>query len=171
MSENLIKLLSPSDRHRFKACLGWIDLQEYVEALAEIDRMSPESAKLAEILDVRWQIFARKLDWESALEAARLFVKLHPEIASAWIHLSYSLHELGRTIEARDHLLRSREKFPYNALILYNLACYCCQLQMNDDSVQWIQEAIAVNEKSEILSMALEDKDLAPIRDRLSAMV
>lgn len=171
MIENMFKNLSAKDKHLFRAVMGWLDLNDYDEALKELDSMSASVQSCPEILDVRWQICARRLDWSQSLTIARSFAKQHPKIASAWIHQSYSLHELGRTIEAREQLMNAHAKFPQNALIVYNLACYCCQLNDHEMALQWIQEAMALREKSEILSMALEDKDLEPIRDRLAKLV
>lgn len=171
MIEKLLQKMSANDRHVLKAVLGWIDLRDCAEALRELDNLSPELRSTPEIIDLEWQASARHHDWKRALETARTFTRLHPDVASGWIHLAYSLHELKRTVEARDQLLDARIKFPLNALILYNLACYCCQLNQNEDAIQWIQEAMAVRDRSEILSMALEDSDLEPIRDRLEQMV
>lgn len=166
----MLQNLSPENKHKLKAAMGWMELDDFDEALSEISKLEPALLKLPEVLNLEWQLFAKQKDWSRALDVAREFVRLHPDTATAWIHQSYTLHELQRTLEARDHLLNAREKFPLNSLIVYNLACYSCQLKNNEEAFQWIQEAIALKEKSEILSMALEDSDLEPIRDRISTL-
>lgn len=168
----MIKLqnLSIQDKHVIKAVTGWMELSQFEEALRELENVSKECHQIPEILNLKWQILVKMKDWRTSLDVAREFVKHHPGLPTAWIHQSYSLHELNRTIEARDHLLNAREKFPLNPHIVYNLACYTCQLKRDDEAMQWIQEAIALKEKASIISMALEDKDLEPIHERISLL-
>jgi len=58
-----------------------------------------------DVLDVRWQIYARAEKWEACADIAQAIIKLDPNRPDAWIHRSYALHELGRTQAAFDQLL------------------------------------------------------------------
>lgn len=167
----MLRKISPENKHALKAALGWLELEQFDEATKEVSKIDSQFQNTPEILNLRWQILSKSRDWEEALLIAREFVHQHPQTSTAWIHLSYTLHELNRTLEARDHLLNAREKFPHNPLIVYNLACYSCQLKDTEVAMQWIQEAMALKEKAEILRMALEDKDLEPLHERLSELV
>jgi hypothetical protein len=44
--------------------------------------------------------------------------------SAGWIHQSYSLHELKRTIEARNQLLIVAKKFAGISTVAYHLACF-----------------------------------------------
>lgn len=158
------------DKHAVRAATGWMELSKYDEALSELDNISNESKQTSEILNLKWQILAKREDWAGALEIAKDFVKFHPGLPTGWIHQSYSLHELKRTVEARDYLLNASELFPLNSHIAYNIACYTCKLEKDDEALQWIQEAISMKEKSTIIAMALKDKDLERIHPQIARL-
>ena len=61
-----------------------------------------------------------------------------PESALGWVHRYYAFHELKRTAEARDNLLRVVDKFPEDPIMRYNLACYECQLGNLERAKQWL---------------------------------
>ena len=80
------------------------------------------------------------------------------------------LHELRRTQEAREALLPAVKKFPEASLIPYNLACYACQLGDPAEARQWLRKAIARGEKDEIKRLALNDPDLAVLREEIALL-
>ena len=79
------------------------------------------------------------------------------------VHRSYCLHELKRSEEARDNLLRVVDKFPEDPIMRYNLACYECQLGRLEQAKNWLQKAYESGDPKKIRSMALEDPDLKPL--------
>ncbi len=72
-------------------------------------------------------------------------------------------HELKRTAEARDNLLRVVEKFPMSPTIRYNLACYECQLGRLEHAKKWLEEAFRLGDPKKLKLMALDDPDLEPL--------
>ena len=80
-----------------------------------------------------------------------------------WVDRSYALHELKRTAEARDNLLRVVDKFPTEATMRYNLACYECQLGRLEEAKTWFQKACDVGVPDKLREMALHDPDLEPL--------
>lgn len=54
-------------------------------------------------------------------------------------------------------------KFPRNAILRYNLACYACQLGRLEEAKIWLREAFGLDEKQELKLLALEDPDLKPL--------
>jgi hypothetical protein len=62
---------------------------------------------------------------------------------------SYALHELKRTPEARDNLLRVVDRFPKSATMRYNLACYECQLDCLDLPQSWLKKAFEFGGRQE----------------------
>lgn len=79
------------------------------------------------MLQVRWEVHAMAKKWEAALDIAAAIIQLDPGEPLGWVNRSYVLHEMKRTAEARDNLLPVVEKFPDDAIMRYNLACYECQ--------------------------------------------
>ena len=120
--------LEPPDSLHLEAAQGWLGLGNHTEAGAELEKISPGMKGHQDVLNVRWGICAAARQWEAALEIASAIIRLAPEDPLGWVHRSYALHELKRTAEARDNLLRIVDKHPDSPTIRYNLACYECQL-------------------------------------------
>jgi hypothetical protein len=70
------------------------------------------------------------------------------------------LHELNRTEEARDNLLRVVDKFQNESIMRYNLACYECQLGRLGQASEWLEKAYEVGDAAKLKLMALDDPDL-----------
>ena len=79
------------------------------------------------------------------------------------VNRSYALHELGRTTEVRENLLGVVARFPGNATIRYNLACYACQRGDLKATRAWRTQAFALNFSAAFKQGALADPDLAPL--------
>jgi tetratricopeptide (TPR) repeat protein len=157
-----METLEPPDTHYLSAAIGWMELGNYVEAKAEIGRVAPHLATHPNVLEVWWAIHASEQDWPRALEIAEKLVKEDPKRATGWLHRAYALRRVpGGGVEAAQRaLLPAVERFPEDATILYNLACYACQLQQLDEARQWLRRALSVGEPAKIRSMAAADSDL-----------
>jgi hypothetical protein len=80
-----------------------------------------------------------------------------------------TLHELKRTAEARDNLLRVVETFPDNATMRYNLACYESQLGRIKEAKGWLLEASKLGDKRRMKQLALTDSDLEPLQELIAS--
>ena len=158
-----VRKLEPPDLHHLNAAVGWLELGKPAESRIELDRIAPEHRTHPAVLDVRWRICAVVKDWLGALDAAERLIDLDPKNPCGWINQSYSLHELGMTAKALDRLLPVAEKFPSNAFVHYNLACYACQLGNLQDARSWLEAAIRIKGRKRIRQMALSDPDLKPL--------
>lgn len=156
----MVKPLEPPDSHHLAAAEGWLELGNPEEAAAELARVASEQARHPAVLDLDWQIHARLREWEICLELASRLVQLAPELPSGWIHRSYALHELKRTIEARDQLLPAVAQFPEEAILTYNLACYECRLGNLGPARQWLKRTFAINQGIPARQAAQKDPDL-----------
>jgi tetratricopeptide (TPR) repeat protein len=165
----MIAPLQPPDSLHVQAAQGWLELGNPVESRAELDKVTPEQHRHPDVLKIRWEIHAAEQKWEAALKVAEVLIELEPEEALGWVHKSYSLHELRRTAEARDNLLKVVEEFPVSATILYNLACYECQLDNLDESRRWLERAFRVGNRKQMKAAALKDPDLKPLWKEIEA--
>jgi tetratricopeptide (TPR) repeat protein len=77
--------------------------------------------------------------------------------------LAYAFHELKKTQEAYDCLIPVIDKFPNEWLMLFNLACYSCQLGKLEEAMQWLEKAGDLAGDKDIREMALDDADLEPL--------
>jgi tetratricopeptide (TPR) repeat protein len=94
---------------------------------------------------------------------------LDPEDPLGWVHRSYALHELKQTAEARDNLLRVVEKFPDNATMRYNLACYECRLGQLGQARRWLEKSFEIGDPRKLKLVALDDPDLEPLWKKISS--
>lgn len=158
-----MKSLEPSDAFHLQAAQGWLELGDHLEAAKELESVAPELRGHPAVLKLRWGIYAAERKWEAALDTAATLIQLDPEEPIGWVHRSYALHELKRTAEARDNLLRVVDKFPISATIRYNLACYECQLGRLPQAKLWLEKAFALGDPRTMRAAAMEDRDLEPL--------
>jgi len=146
-----------------QAAEGWLELGDHIEASEELEKITTQSRTHPDVLEVRWQIYAAAKEWEAALDIAAALIELDPDGPLGWVHRSYALHELKRTSEARDNLLRVVEAFSVNPTMRYNLACYECQLGRLDQAKHWLEKAFELGEVRKMKLTAVQDADLEPL--------
>jgi len=132
-----------------------------------LEKVTPTLRAHPDVLELRWQIYAKEKKWEACVDIATAVIKLAPENCNGWVHRSFALHELKRTKEAFDLLLPAADQFPRVWTVPYNLACYCAQLGRLDECQEWFKEAMAIDEQT-VKRAAIDDPDLKPLWDSLS---
>lgn len=162
-----MKPLDHPDRLHLEAAQGWIGLGNYIEANEELEQITAQLRAHPDVLEVRWQIYAAAKKWEVCVDIAAAITTLAPDRPLGWIHRSYALHELKRTEEARDGLVPVVGKFPDDATMRYNLACYECQLGRLKEARQWLEAAFDLGDSREMKLAALDDEDLRPLWDHI----
>jgi tetratricopeptide (TPR) repeat protein len=155
--------LQPPYSLHLQAAQGWLELGNHVEAEAELDNITASLRAHPVVLRVRWEVYAAVKKWEAALDIAAAVIQLDPDGPLGWVYRSYALHELKRTAEARDNLLRVVDRFPASATIRYNLACYECQLGRLEQAKGWLQKAFRLGNAKQMKLAALGDPDLQPL--------
>lgn len=157
--------LGPPDTHFLSAALGWMELGNCTEAKAELAKVSASLDAHPTVLEVRWAIHATEKDWPQALVAAEKLVESEPARAVGWLHRAYALRRVpgGGLQTAWKALLPAVDRFPEEATIPYNLACYSCQMGDLDEARRWLRRALGVGEQRKIRAMAEIDPDLEPL--------
>ncbi len=157
--------LEPPETHYLSAAQGWVELGNPAEARAELAHICAALQFHPDVLEVRWVICVEEQHWEEGLQVARALVQAAPERASGWLHQAYALRRVaeGGVAKAWEALLPAFGKFPKEAIIAYNLACYACQLNQLETAREWLRRALALGEKEQIRLMALADDDLEPL--------
>jgi len=165
--------LEPPDAFALSAALGWIELGNPTEALAELERVTPDNQSHHGVLELRWAALADLKRWVHAFAVASDLVRVNPNSVTGWLHRAYALRRMpeGGIQLAWDALLPAAERFKKEPVVAFNLACYACQLQRLDEARVWFERAMKTGKREEIQSMALADEDLKPlwpeIRSRL----
>ena len=52
--------LTLSDTHHLSAAQGWLELGSHLEADKELDEITPELRVHPDVLEIRWQIYAKE---------------------------------------------------------------------------------------------------------------
>jgi tetratricopeptide (TPR) repeat protein len=165
-----VKRIEPPESFYLQAAQGWLELGNPAEAATELAGLPADLGRHPQVLNVRWEICAATRKWAAAVEIADGLIQIDPEDPAGWVHRSYALHELKRTDEARDNLLRVVDKFSLNATMRYNLACYECQLGRLPEAREWLSKAFALGDAREMKPAALRDPDLAPLRNEIESL-
>jgi predicted Zn-dependent protease len=163
-------ILTPPDSHHLRSAIGWLELGNPAEAAAELKNISVDQQENPAVLDILWRILARQKDWAAALDAARKHVDCDPDDPTGWINRSYVLHEIKRTQEAWDCLLPAATRFSNEPIILYNLACYACQLGQLSVAHEMLKRSARLASSENIKQMALSDPDLQSLRSFIEAL-
>ena len=165
--------LTTPDLHNLKAAVGWLELGNATESLAELDWINEAFQSHCDVLETRWLALAQLKRWGEATGVARALTSAAPERAIGWLHHAYALRRApsGGLLAAFDALAPVANKFPEEATIPYNLACYTCQMQRDPtETMNWLEKAIAAGSRKEILAMAMKDPDLEPLRTEIAQL-
>jgi Flp pilus assembly protein TadD len=162
--------LEPPASHLLSAAEGWLELGNPAEAAAELAGLDPELVTHPAVIELQWQIQAHTGQWAACLALAERLVALHPGLPAGYIHRSYALHELERTVEARDQLLPALELFPDEEILRYNLACYECRLGNLAMARQWLRRTFEHKNAEGWRAEAKKDEDLEALWSEMKAL-
>ncbi|EEF63369.1 hypothetical protein [Pedosphaera parvula] len=152
--------LKEPDTHHLATAQGWLELGNHIEANEELEKITAALRAHPDVLQVRWGIYAAAKKWQVCLDIAQAITISAPRRSFGWVHRSFALHELKRTLEAYDLLLPLADKFPKEWVLPYNLACYACKLGRLEEARSWLGKAFALGDPKELKLKALNDADL-----------
>ena len=165
--------LRQPDLQFLRAAVGWLELGNAAEALVELDQLSEPLQSHPDVLETRWLALAQNQRWDAAAKVGRALIAAAPDRAVGWLHHAYALRRAtgGGLLAAFNALAPVAGKFPKEATIPYNLACYTCQMQRDAaETLDWLQKAITAGKRKEILARAMEDPDLEPLRAEIAKL-
>jgi predicted Zn-dependent protease len=148
------------------AAQGYLELGMVEEALAELSGVKSLEVGDPDLFELRLHIMMHAERWSEALVVAEELLRLNPSAVPAYIHGAFALHELGRTAEARDLLLRGPEILRKDPTYHYNIGCYEAVLGNNESAKQSLERSFALDETYR--DFAKKDPDLEAIRHELA---
>lgn len=153
-----------SDLHErvLLAAQGYSELAMFDDAVAELDSLPEKAQRSPAALELRTVILMQAKRWKPALTAARSLCRAEPEKTTGFIHAAFCMHELGRTVEARDILVSGPEALHTEPTFHYNLACYECALGNLALARLHLDKSIELDKK--FRGFARNDPDLAALR-------
>jgi predicted Zn-dependent protease len=141
--------------------LGYLALGMNQDAWDELESLPPELRADVSVIELRIEILQRLGKWESARVLAESLAKRSPENPQWWILWAFSLRREKSVADARAVLLEASKLHPNEALIPYNLACYCCVEGDLIGTKGFLTLAFSMSE--DLKKTALDDPDLDSI--------
>jgi tetratricopeptide (TPR) repeat protein len=157
--------LEPPDQQYWQAAAGYAELGMFLEADTELDKIDPFNRAAPEVLAVRIAIYHGLQKWELMAEMAKRLADFQPDDVQWTISLAYATRRANSIQAAKEILLKAESKFPKEAIIFYNLACYECQLGEIKNAKNYLKKAFEIDLNWRMA--ALEDEDLRPLWDSL----
>jgi hypothetical protein len=103
------------------------ELGMFLEADTELDKIDPFNRAAPQVLAIRLAIYHGLEKWELMQEIAKRLAEFQPDDIQWTISLAYATRRADSIHAAKEILLNAEPKFPKEAIIKYNLACYSCQ--------------------------------------------
>lgn len=150
------------------AAEGWLMLGNPSAAAEDLEKVSDDYYYHPRVLAVRWQIYAASKCWEAAWIVSAALCEIAPDYAPGWICQANALREYKGLRGAKKLLLSVVHRFPNDAVIPYNIACFACQLGQISDACKWLLRAFDLEKNVELKVMALCDPDLDPLWQRIA---
>lgn len=142
---------------------GWAQLGDWKSADEELAQIEAPYDNDPGVLRLRVEFQSVLERWESVIPFAQRLANIDPGDSYPFYRWAYALHELKRTQEAWDTLIRVVDRFSDEWVIPYNLACYATQLGNLSAAREWLAKAFTLGDAVALRSEAKKDPDLAPL--------
>lgn len=143
------------------AAQGYLELGMVEEALAELALVEISHLSDPDIVELRLHILIQGKHWLEASIAAEELLRHHEDALPGYIHGAFALHELGRTAEARDLLLKGPSILREDPTFHYNIGCYEAVLGNREAAIESLRQSFSLNKS--FREFAKYDPDLAII--------
>jgi len=143
---------------RLQYANGYLDLGMTKEATVELNAI-PEAERpdpAVRSMFIRLYLEAKK--WRKMAEASKALAEVSPENAFGWTNWAYALRELNQHKQAKDVATDALLQHPNEAVLWFNLACYCSLLGEVQEASNHLDKAIGLEKHFE--SEAVDDPDL-----------
>lgn len=161
---------SISTARRLEYARGFLALGLVEEAKEELDEIPEVEQGSLEMMEVMMDYHSQRENWKSAASLAESVTAQKPDEPHGWISWAYAVRRSRSIAAAERILLRAEKRIGQTcALVHYNLACYRCQ--QGDHLGALSRLAIAFRMESHWKQAALADPDLAPLKDKIEAVI
>jgi predicted Zn-dependent protease len=165
LASRLLILNSVDFKRQFRAACGYAELGMATESIAELNAIDDEFQHRPEVLQLRLHHLMRKKQWSRALTISRRLCRAAPDASAGFLHAGFCLHQIGRTREAKELLLRGPTALLKEPIYYYNMGCYDVLLGNLKDARVHLQ--ISFKMDSSFRDLAKRDPDLRPLHATL----
>jgi tetratricopeptide (TPR) repeat protein len=153
--------LEPPDQQHWQAAVGYVELGMFQDANDQLEKIDPFNRAAPEVLAVRLGIYHGLKKWELMREIAKRLADFQPNDIQWITSYAYATRRAESIPAAKDILLNAEPKFPEEAIIKYNLACYFCQTGDTENAKNYLKKAFELD--SSWREKAFDDPDLEPL--------
>jgi tetratricopeptide (TPR) repeat protein len=153
--------LEPPDRQNLCVAEGYLELGLFLEANEELEKIDAFNRAAPEVLALRLRTYQGLKKWELMAEISKRLNEFEPNKVQWIISYAFATRRAVSIEVAKQILLKSASKFPKEAAILFNLACYDCQLGRIDSARDYLNQVFEIDAQWRLA--ALEDPDLEPL--------
>jgi tetratricopeptide (TPR) repeat protein len=146
---------------RFRAACGYAELDMPRESLAELNAIDCAYQDRPEVLQLRLHHLMRKRSWSRALVVSRKLCRVAPQYSAGFLHAGFCLHELGKTAQAKEFLLKGPAALLKEPIYYYNMGCYEALLGNAKGAQINLQTSFALDES--FRELAKRDPDLQSV--------
>ena len=150
-------------QRKVTAASGFAELGLYQEAVEELEDLPESSRDDIPVLATWLQVYQSWGKWSEAGAVAEHLIQKEPAEADWYIALGFAVRRAQSLSAAEVILSAALRKFPTNATIHFNLACYYTQLGDLDKARLYLEKATAIDETFK--KVALTDPDLRALRE------
>lgn len=150
---------------QFRAACGYAELGMVAESLTELNGLGDEDQNRPEVLQLRLHHLMKKKQWTRALTISRRLCRAAPDASAGFLHAGFCLHELGKTREAKELLLRGPSALLKEPIYYYNMGCYEVLLGNLQDARVHLQISFKMDDS--FRELAKRDPDLEPLHATL----
>jgi len=109
---------------RLRAAAGYAELGMNRESVAELNALENAEQSRPEVLQLRLHHLMREKKWARALVVSRKLCRVAPRNTTGFLHAGFCLHELGKTLQAKNLLLKGPTSLLREPIYYYNMGCY-----------------------------------------------
>jgi Flp pilus assembly protein TadD len=145
----------------FRAACGYAELGMTRESLLELNAIDPEFQNRPEVLQLRLHYLMRRKNWSRALVVSRKLCRVAPHFSAGYLHAGFCLHELGKTAQAKELLLKGPAALLNEPIYYYNMGCYDALLGNVRDATIHLKTSFKMDES--FRALAKKDPDLKAV--------
>ncbi len=104
----------------------------------------------------------RRKSWSRALSISRKLCQVAPDCGAGFLHAGFCLHELGRTAQAKELLLKGPVALLKEPIYYYNMGCYDALLGNVMEATENLRTSFKMD--STFRELAKKDPDLKAVQ-------
>jgi Flp pilus assembly protein TadD len=143
---------------QLQAACGYAELGMTRESLAELDEIEERYQKRPEVLHLRLHHLMKRKSWSRALRVSQMLCRVAPECGTGFLHAGFCLHQLGKTAQAKELLIKGPIALLKEPIYYYNMGCYEALLGNVHDAEANLR--ISFKMDSSFRDLAKKDPDL-----------